>query len=131
MIARKLTPTGIETRPLCGQVPSLRAHVVALIRQHLAAQGSRALEELRANLDRSITEDERQAAIGKRSLKGNHVSSVSRDGRRTDAEIAWEKRQAEKRERKRKRAEELDGEPERFRFPFEGREVHPDDASEV
>lgn len=129
MIARKLTPTGIETRPLCGQVPSLRAHVVALIRQHLAAQGSRALEELRANLDRSITEDERQAAIGNRSLKGNHVSSVSRDGRRTDAEIAWAKRQAEKRERK--RAEEFDGEPERFRFPFEGREVHSDDASEV
>lgn len=71
MNAKKRTPTGIELQPLACTTSAVRMRMVHLIRQYLAAQGGRTIEELRSNLDRDITEAERSMALSRRTLKGH------------------------------------------------------------
>lgn len=133
MNAKKRTPTGIDTVPLTPP-DTTRYWMIELIRQHLAAQGSRQLSELHANLDRSITMEERDIAIGRKgsgkhlghpkyqtNRKGNHVSRNAMD----TTYVSEEERRHRKHDRDmaskshRRNRKEIESDPQRFAFPFE------------
>lgn len=68
MKAKRLTPSPFDL-PVSPAGSPIRPSVVALVRQYLACDGGRSLEELRRKLDPSITEDERMEALSRRCRK--------------------------------------------------------------
>lgn len=73
MKAKRLTPSPFDL-PASPEGSPNRPSVVALIRQYLACDGGRSLEELRRKLDPTITEDERQEAMRARKYKTRVVN---------------------------------------------------------